>query len=233
MCGHGGNGGGGGRSGAYRAAAASSAETTTSVVPIPIDDVTPLETTPIETTPDDQITSPTARPADLHFVFSPSHLVIQSGTIATISYTVTNDGDGPGRIVEPGCLIDGVVADGTSVSWPRPVQQRAYCTSARYETIAPHSSTTITPPLLYVLDGPCMRLQGSTAPCGRRDLAGGGPSPWGNSIVVGANTTVTLVMDLSGTTDFMPPGPDNSPLAPGTYHYWGPGGMSLTLTVTA
>lgn len=295
--------------GSAKTATASSAETTTPVGQVPIDNVALPETTPTETTPNDQITTPTARPADLHFVFSPSHLVIQSGTTATISYTVTNDGDGPGRIVEPGCLIDGVVADGTSVSWPRPVQQRAYCTSARYETIAPNSSTTITHPVVaglwdgvndgivpsppgettyladycctetppalpvtitapaqvpfsstfpaqvtvasgqahtetftltngldfaveYVLDGPCMRLQGATAPCGSR----GDSVPrwwWGNNIVVGANATVTLVMDLSGTTDFMPPGSGNSALAPGTYQLFGPGGMPLTLTVTA
>jgi hypothetical protein len=274
------------------------------------DGTTPTDTTPTETTPNDEATTTTTLPpADLHFVFSPAHLVIQGGTTATVSYTVTNDGDGPGRIGEPGCPFDELLADTASISRPRPIELRSYCASLRLVTIAPHSSTTFTHSVVagqwdglndglipspagettyvadcclgspqslpvtitapaqtpfsstfpaqvtvasgaahtetftltnplgfaveYNLEGPCMRLQGSTAPCGSTELLGGGiAGPWQNRIVVGANATVTLVADLSGTTDFMPPGFGNIALAPGTHQFWGPGGMPLTLTVT-
>jgi hypothetical protein len=64
---------------------------------------------------------------------------------------------------------------------------------------------------------------GICAPCG--SAAAGSPfeHEW----------TVSIVMDLSGTTDLIPPGPGNSGLPPGTYDFSGRGGLPLTLTVTA
>ncbi len=101
---------------------------------------------------------------------------------------------------------------------------------------AAHSETfTLTNRLAAAVDysfqGPCVRLGGSTTECAVND-AGSPEQHWKNRIEVGANSTVTLTIDLSGTSDLMPPSAGNSALAPGTYHFEGPGGMPLTLTVT-
>ena len=70
-----------------------------------------------------------------------------------------------------------------------------------------------------------MRLEGSTTPCTIRTLTRL-DRLWTNDVVVGANATVTLTMELSATD------PHNANLPPGTYQIHGPGGMPLTLTVT-
>ena len=84
-------------------------------------------------------------------------------------------------------------------------------------------------PVTFHLVGPCMFAP--AAPCTAHP---GAPLDeyWSSDVSIGADATVTMTLELSGTSDLEGPGLGNTPLAPGTYHFEGPGGMPLTLTVT-
>ncbi len=268
--------------------------TTTTIGTVPV--VAPTDSTP----PPTDTTTTTVPPADLHFAFDQSRIVVQSGSTATVSYTVTNDGDGPGQFGEPACPFDEFWPPDAPRSWPAPVSERVYCAALTIVTIGPHESKTfhhtlvagkydgdgnnVVPapagettyvvvgigpshtlpvtitapaqvpfsstfpshvtvasgathtetftltnrlafPVSYRLEGPCMRLEGSTTGCNIGTLMQL-DRLWTNDVVVGANATVTLTMELSATD------PHNANLPPGTYQFHGPGGMPLTLTVT-
>jgi hypothetical protein len=102
-------------------------------------------------------------------------------------------------------------------------------------TGAAHTETfTVSNPLSfaveYMFQGPCIHPAGSLSSCRK-------PRPtvlydWTSTVVVGANSSATFVIEASGTTDLMEPGAGNDPLAPGTYQFQGLGGRPLTLTVT-
>jgi hypothetical protein len=90
--------------------------------------------------------STTVPPAHITVAFDRDQLVIKSGTTATISFTVSNDGDGPGDFAWPACPNDQLWPDNTSptapLMWPIPVTPRAYCLAADEITISAHEART-------------------------------------------------------------------------------------------
>lgn len=120
------------------------ATTTTATLPIAADTAT---TSPETTT--------TQSPAHITFAFDRDRLVIQSGTTATFSFTLTNDGDGPGDFGVPTCpnrslwpyqLTNDRDFDPLwwqPVPWPEPANLAVYCASLDIIHVAPHSSQTV------------------------------------------------------------------------------------------
>ena len=90
--------------------------------------------------------STTAPTAHLTVAFDRDRLVIQSGTRMTISYKVSNGGDGPGRFAQAACPNNQLWPHGVShtepLLWPTPASPVALCNEVRSITIGAHGSKT-------------------------------------------------------------------------------------------
>jgi hypothetical protein len=79
--------------------------------------------------------------------FDRSLLVIRGGNTETFAFTVTNDGDGPGRFGLPACPLDEVWPREYSavapVAWPIPVTRRTYCAGLAPLMVPAHASRTV------------------------------------------------------------------------------------------
>jgi hypothetical protein len=113
-------------------------------------------TLPVETTTTAPETTTTTRlPAHITVAFDRDRLVIRSGTTATFSYTVTNDGEGPGEFPAPSCpdkslwpyqLVNFGPFDSPDyqpVPWPEPADLPVYCAALTVLRLPPHTSHTV------------------------------------------------------------------------------------------
>ncbi len=126
------------------------ATTTTTAIPDP---TTVPGTFPPATTPPPGTSVPS--PAHITLAFDRDRLVIQSGTTATFSFTLTNDGESPGEFGWASCPMRSLwpyqLTNNTDfdplwwqpVPWPEPASFAAYCASLDGIPVAPHSSQTV------------------------------------------------------------------------------------------
>ena len=109
-----------------------------------IPDPPPSDTTTTETT----TTQPTGvlPPGAVHVTFAVSNLAIDSGTSATITYTVANAGDRAGNVVQPECPDNQLWPDDQSrtepLMWPVPVAPMHFCPENSATHFDAHESKT-------------------------------------------------------------------------------------------
>ncbi len=118
--------------------------TTSSSTSTTVAATTTSSTIPPATLPSTTTTVPRAH---ITFTFDRSGISIKSGTTATFSFTLKNDGDAAGKFGDATCPVDQVWPDRRSrehpLLWPLPVNQRSFCGRTTTITVAAHSSHTI------------------------------------------------------------------------------------------
>jgi hypothetical protein len=137
-----------GGDGTDRVTVATDVTTTTDEAPSTTTASTTTTTSAPVAPPPTESTTTVPKPAHLTVTFDRDRLVIQSGSIETITYTITNDGDWPGELQRGGGCnpATGVWPDAASqtetVLWP--VGNGIDCLALEMETIPPHESVTRT-----------------------------------------------------------------------------------------
>jgi hypothetical protein len=199
---------------------APSTTATSSTTTLPASTTSTLPIAPDTTATSPKTTTTIPKPGHIVVTADRDRLVIQSGTKATIEYTLTNDGDESARFAYPPrmCFPDfSVWPDHESrvlpVAWPLPVDDHQYCASLAFVTVAPHASEML--PITIVAG---LRDQTATnvvpAPPGdtsflfRNSVAGGGALRLPVTVTAPATPPLTIdnpsdVTTASGAQNFV------------------------------